>query len=499
MELLRAYALQGSERAFETLVARHVNLVYSAALRQAGNPSAAEEITQATFIILARKAATLGSSTFLPVWLLRTARYAARSEGRAAWRRQHHETEAHMESIIQAEPATGRDWEQIAPVLDEALAALGEKERRAVVLRFFQQKSLEEVGRALGIDTGTAQKRVWRAVDKLRRFFVKRGVALSAAAIIAGLTANAVHAAPAAVAVSLATVTAVKGTAATASTATLIKTTLKLMAWTKLKTGVVIGIGVLLAGVTATITVIEIKKYREGVMDHATYPWQDGDPGQANDLRIPPQVRILPAKSPKFKGWAKYNGYIMGLGAPVKDVVMCAYGSRVSQTIFPEGLSTNRYDFIANLSTGNEARRNSEELQMEIQRKLGLTAHREMRETDVLILTLEQRGAPDLQPADPNTPRAPKKGTYRGKGPGYYSRGNAPIVDLIDVLEQYFKVPVVNRTGLGGMFDMELTWDDPDPERHNEEGLKKALLEQLGLKLAPGREALEMLVVETTR
>ena len=95
-------------------------------------------------------------------------------------------------------------WEQIAPLLDDAMAALGEKDRNAVMLRFFEQKSLEEVGLALGIDTATAQKRVWRAVDKLRQYFARHGAAFSAATIATTLSAHALHAVPSGLAATVA-------------------------------------------------------------------------------------------------------------------------------------------------------------------------------------------------------------------------------------------------------------------------------------------------------
>lgn len=236
-QLLRDYAERQSEAAFAELVRRHVNLVYSCALRQTGNAHQAEEITQAVFIILARKTASLGRKTILSGWLYQTARLTAANFLRTERRRAFREQEAHMQSLLN-DPSTDDAWPRIAPLLDDAMTELGARDRNAVVLRFFNGKSLTEVGAILGVSEDAAKMRIHRALEKLRRFFLRRGATLTTASIAGALTANAVQAAPAALASGVATV-AGGGAVVTVSTLTLVKGVLNLVTISKLQLGAI--------------------------------------------------------------------------------------------------------------------------------------------------------------------------------------------------------------------------------------------------------------------
>ncbi|HEX4645721.1 MAG TPA: sigma-70 family RNA polymerase sigma factor, partial [Verrucomicrobiae bacterium] len=246
-ELLHEYAARESEEAFTALSSRYVDLVYSAALRQTRNPHKAEEITQAVFLILARKAGTISSQTVLSGWLLRTTRFVALN----VHRRERHRAQTEQEAMnLNLHPTTETQaaWRQIAPMLDEALASLGEKDRNAVALRFFEQKSFKDIGETIGTTEDSAQKRVSRAVAKLRAQLARRGLAASATLFVGALAAETVRAAPSHLAGSV--VRAVISRAAAGSAPALATLTLAALETARLKTWLLRGTAaIVIAGV----------------------------------------------------------------------------------------------------------------------------------------------------------------------------------------------------------------------------------------------------------
>lgn len=211
LELLERYAKEGSEEAFSELVHRHLDLVYSAALRQVHSPQLAEEVAQSVFTDLSRSARRMKPDTVLTAWLYQVTRRTAVDVVRRESRRQMREQLAVELTDMNAHPSL---WTQIEPLLEEAMENLDPVERTAILLRYFEQRSLREVGETLGTSEDAAQKRVSRAVERLREFLSRRGVTVGASALVLALSANAVQSAP------LGLVTAISG-GATASGAAL--------------------------------------------------------------------------------------------------------------------------------------------------------------------------------------------------------------------------------------------------------------------------------------
>ena len=242
LELLRDYARNKSEEAFTELVSRHLNLVYWAALRQVRSPQLAEEVVQSAFIDLARQAHQLAANTILSAWLYQVTRRTAINVVRREARRQIREQIA---SELTAMNATASDWTQVEGLLDDAMDALDETDRTAVLLRYFENKSLREVGEMLGASDNAAQKRISRAIDRLREFFTKRGVAIGASGLIGAISANAVQAAPIGLAATISTAALVAGTTLAGSAAASIT---KVIAMTTLQKSAIAAAIVAVAG-----------------------------------------------------------------------------------------------------------------------------------------------------------------------------------------------------------------------------------------------------------
>ncbi len=505
MELLGDYNRQRSEPAFAELVRRHVNLVYSAALRHVGSVAHAEEITQAVFVILARKASSLRPGTVLEAWLYETARLTSLSFLRGERRRQLREQEAYMQSTL--DPSTGDStWSQMAPLLDEAMARLEKKDREAVVLRFFKEKNLCEVAAAMNVTEAAAQSRVHRALEKLYRYFLKRGVSSTTAIIANQISANSVHVAPVGLAKTISAVAVVKGAVASTSTLTLVKGALKLMAWTNMKTAVTAGVIILLVAAGTTIV--------EHIDDHQNDDWRLNRSNEKYLSELPYRTLILPTKADKRSGsvssiagvWMR-DGRVYGVGYPIDDMLRCAFFKPGAfeddfllspvRIILNTKLPTRQYDYFSNWPTGAK-----EALQAEIKRKCGINAEMQPIVTNALLLEVQEPNSTGLEP-QPNF-----RGGFRGFNEKAVEMSATCVTmdDLARQLEEMLRIPVINQTDLTNRYNFTVSWTNyggpyillPDGGKQpipNLAHLKRALPDQLGLKLIPTNMPIEMLVV----
>ena len=194
-QLLHDYAERRSEAAFSELVRRHVDFVYSAALRMVRDSQLAKDVTQSVFVALAQNARPLTDHPVLSGWLHRTTQNLAANAVRSDVRRRAREQEAAaMNELLATE--SDNLWDHVAPHLDAGLGELSEPDRDALLLRYFEGKSAREMAQTLGVSDDAAQKRASRAVDRLRDFFVKRGITVGASGLAVAISANAVQAAP---------------------------------------------------------------------------------------------------------------------------------------------------------------------------------------------------------------------------------------------------------------------------------------------------------------
>jgi len=490
-ELLSAYTDRQSEEAFGLLVERHIALVYSAAFRQVHNPHLAEEVTQATFTLLAQKARRLNGRTVLAGWLCCTAHFVARNALKAELRRQGREQEAHMQSLINEPEA--EIWPQFAPLLDEAGAQLTDADRDAIVLRFYEQRPLNEVGDILGLNPDTAQKRVSRALEKLRKFFARRGVNSTTAGIAESISAHSVHAAPMALAKTVAAVALAKGAASSASTLTLIKGALKFMVWTKTKTSVVAVVVAIVAVSSATVAVKAV--FFPTIQD--TY----FEPNYRHFQNLPrglfalrPTHFTTPANGLDYSAESssptgEHVTLFMGRNRSFEQLITKAYGGTPAYTVLPGFVPKDNFDYLCTLLDS----RAGEHLQAAIKKKLGYIANWQQRDTDVFLLKVHTPNSPGLQPAN-------HAGNYEvwRDGQSRLEFRNRSLQSLASEIESAVNSPVLDATGRGDALDFDFNCAEAELAGRNWDRINEAL-GRLGLELVSTNRSLNMLVVQKAK
>ena len=578
MTLLREYAETRSEVAFSTLVDRHIHFVYSSALRQVRDPQLAQEVTQVVFIILARKAAKISPNSILSGWLFKTVRFTASAQIKAHIRRQRREQEAQVNSLLTQEPSPEQTWQQMSPLLDEALAKLSETDRQAVLMRYFENKSLAQVGGALAVNEDAARKRVGRAVEKLRQFFARRGVALSVLAIGSALSTHAVQAAPPGLAAAI-SASAIKGSAGAASTLTLLKGALKLMTLAKLKLAAATGAAAIAVAATAlaveelvvettaqpaAVATASIDTVRsDTTATAATRPAESTVSSSAN--AVVEKASSTPAQSAEIddSAWSTlssgvfaklpaafilrpthFSGQKSGMISTVsvsndsqntkmlaraisfQTLLGAAYAVPPSRVLFPDGVPDEKVDVLMNTPGAS-----LQMLQDAIKKQYGLSATREMREGDVLVVKVKNSEAPGLKPGQQGdsqvTSAIAVEGGLSGSGGAFgtvienrrvlstdrqsgsvtgmrtavrigrneYNAQGQTISGLLQQLQNNFEAPLDDETGLTGTYDISLKWEPPSDGSKASDAIKAAMLDQLGLELTPDRAQIEMLVV----
>ncbi|HWC60953.1 MAG TPA: DUF3738 domain-containing protein, partial [Verrucomicrobiae bacterium] len=306
-------------------------------------------------------------------------------------------------------------------------------------------------------------------------FFAKHGISSTTAMIGGVISTHSVQVAPAALAKSVTAAALAKGAMASGSSLTLIKGGLKIMAWTKTKTAVVAGLGILFAAGTATVAFKEI-------MARRTPAWQERfDLSLLDGLR--PQVKIRPSLPSTVQAHIHRadgtRGKKLGWGLDVVDLLLGAYNTVDTRLIIETSVPEQKYDFIDTYHNVNDEMKGFQE---EIKKQIGLTGRRVLIETNVLILTVQSPHAPGLK-----TGIGPFENDIK---PGSLVLRSAFPYTLAHDLELSLGTAVIDETKLSGKFNVDLKWDStPD-------GLMRVVSDELGLKLTPSRKVVSFIVVE---
>jgi len=492
MDLVRQYARTGSEAAFSELVRRHLDLVYSVAFRFVGNSTDAQDVAQAVFIVLARKAAGLKDRTVLTGWLYETTRFTAMRALRNRARRRAREQEASMETHL-TNSEDENVWQQLEPHLESAMARLSAVDRTLLALRYYEHRTGEEAAEALNITAAAAHKRTHRALEKLRGHFLRRGIALSTAALASCLAANSVQAAPVGLAKTISIVGAAGGTAAGGPILELVKGALKIMAWSKTKTAIVVTSGLLFTGGTATVVkrtwfpTIHNAWFQPDVNQAASAPdglilFRETKLGTREPVHN--EVIIVPGYNagfgtPSVPSWWKKDRpqTLVGRNLPLLDILPIAYNCPTNEMLIRTRIPTNHFDYLVKQEPFDAF---GPRLQQKIRNETGIHGEWEEIEVNNWVLKVGNTNLLRVSSGNAGTEsdyeertdeegrvwRRLKKGVDRTRSYGK----NTPIDGLLGYLTAVSGLRVRNATGLDGRYDFRISdlERNADPEEQFE-------------------------------
>ena len=268
-ERVRQYVTEGSQDAFGQLVREHLPMVYAAAMREVRDEHLAEDVGQAVFLVLARRAESLKPPLRLAGWLFRVTTYAAASARAKEKRRHHHEQRAGKQRPAMQPERIEEVWDDIEPKLNTALAKLGATDREAVILRYLEERSVKEVAEALGVSEAAAKMRIGRGLEKLRGLLGGQEGMVSVAGLAAVLETKAMVAVPAGLAGSVTAGVVSGATAATGQAFLFAKGAMNMMAWAKIKVIVAVAAALL---VGSTAGVVGLSRTQAAATKPATAP-----------------------------------------------------------------------------------------------------------------------------------------------------------------------------------------------------------------------------------
>jgi RNA polymerase sigma factor (sigma-70 family) len=285
-ELLNRFTRERSHEALGAIVRRHIDLVYSAALRRVRDPHLAEDVTQAVFLMLWQRPQSLRRGTHLIGWLYQSTKYAAANALRMRRRRKAHEAAAG--ALPRSEQRMDSLWKDVEPLLDEALDRLGRGDRELILLRYFRGHSVREVAQTIGIAENTAAKRISRAIERLRGLLAERGVGAEASALTAALSSHAIHSTPAAL---LHSVTTYGAASAALPAAGIAKGAFIMIATQKAKLIVAVIIAAMV--VPTTVGVIAIRRRSRPALSAAATPAVAATPIATTDPAADPIIQFV--------------------------------------------------------------------------------------------------------------------------------------------------------------------------------------------------------------